>query len=74
MKQNISEDILSREFEFPFIDKVTGKRVMVSASDSILATLRAHALNSNLTFDCDSVRPDYVPPVKKSFVDRLLRR
>ena len=73
--QNESNDILSREFDYPFVDKVTGKKVVVKASDVVLATLRAHAMNSNLSFDCDAVKPDYVPPpTKKSFVDRLLRR
>jgi len=72
MTQNEIDDILTREFEFHFVDKVTGKKVVVSASGSILATLRAHALNSNLTFDCDVVKLDIVPtPERKTFLSKL---
>ncbi len=41
----------ANEYDYPFIDKVTGKRQLVQASDAKLATLRAWKINPNLTFD-----------------------
>ncbi len=46
------------EYSWPFIDKVTGEKVIVKASDVELATLRAWAKNPNLTFDVSEVKLD----------------
>ncbi len=50
-----TNDLLTREYVFTFVDKITGKKCVVRASDSELATLRAWAKNRNLTFDVNAI-------------------
>ncbi len=44
------------EYDYPFIDKITGEKQVVKASSAELATLRAWKINSNLTFDIKEVK------------------
>ncbi len=46
----------NHEFDFPFVDKVTGEKQIVRASNVETATLRAFAINKNLTFDVSEVK------------------
>ncbi len=54
----MSNEMLNPEFDFPFIDKVTGEKVVIRAHDVELATLRAWAKNPNLRFDVSEVKND----------------
>ncbi len=51
MTDNELDDILTRESEYPFVDKNNGETIKIKAGDAILATLRAWKINPNLTYD-----------------------
>jgi len=55
MTQIEINDLLTREFELTFVDKATGEKTTMKAPDAILATLRAHSMNPNLTFDVNAI-------------------
>lgn len=39
------------EYDYPFMDKITGVKQIIRASSAELAMLRAWKINQNLTFD-----------------------